>query len=155
MRACLAGVGIVLIGLVAAARGAEAPVPAEVAALKGKAVRIWHDVDLVGTGKPSPLHTAYLVMVLEEAGAKIARPQDLNDPFNARKPDLVIFGEMMPPPKLDPEEARDPFMAAKVKHMEEAIAKYHADRPSWRRMQRRRERGSFSLAISPRRWGCM
>jgi hypothetical protein len=111
------------------AQAAEVPVPAEVAALKGKLVRVWHDVDLTGTGKPSPLHTGYLMIVLKEAGAVVDRGNAFDDPFNVRKADVVIFGEMMPPPKLSGDEARDPFMVRKVKEMEEAIAKYREARP--------------------------
>src|SRR5689334_13409628 len=58
--------------------------PAQVRELSGKLVVIWYDVDLFGARKPSPLHTAYLTMVLRRAGAAVPGAHDLEDPFNAK-----------------------------------------------------------------------
>src|SRR5688572_28437609 len=83
--------------LVATTRAEGTPppaVPAEVQQLTGKRVQIYHDVDLLGTGKPSLLHTGYLAMILQQAGATVAR-----DSLDGKKPDVVIFGDPVEPPQ--------------------------------------------------------
>jgi hypothetical protein len=124
---------IAMLGLCAATIGADgAAVPAEMPQLKGKLVKIYHDVDLLGTGKPSSRHTQYLAIVLEEAGAKVVRAS-ANGKGDEKRPDVVIFGEPIAPAKLDPAEARDPFMAAKAQHMAEDAKRYQAERPALER----------------------
>jgi hypothetical protein len=103
---------------------APATAPAEVQQLKGKIVQIYHHVDLTGAGKPSPLHTGYLAMVLQQAGATLIRPDEAG-----KKPDVVIFGEMLPPPQLTPDEAADPFLAARAKNLRQAAETYQQSRP--------------------------
>ena len=53
-------------------------------------------------------------MILQQAGATVIRGGD-----GSEKPDVVIFGEHLGPPKLDPAEAADPFQAMKVKRRQD------------------------------------
>src|SRR5688572_23402394 len=107
-------------------------VPAEVRQLQGKVVKIYQDVDLTGAGAPSSLHTQYLVTLLEQAGAKVVRGRP-DEPKDEDKPGVVIFGDPAPPPKLTPDEARDPFVARKTKIIADYAKRYQADRPALER----------------------
>ena len=117
-------------------RAAENPqppaVPGEVRQFDGKRVRIYHDVDLLGTGKPSALHTRYLTMILRQAGATVTRGA-----AEEEKPaDVVIFGEPLgPPPELDPAAAgaADPFLAMKAGRQREEADAYNRARPKLER----------------------
>jgi hypothetical protein len=105
------------------------PAPsAELQQLKAKRVQIYHDVDLLGAGKPSPLHTEYLAMILQQAGATV-----IHGGAQGQKPDVVVFGEPLPLTKLDPAEAADPFLAMKAKRQQEEIDAYHQARPKLER----------------------
>jgi hypothetical protein len=132
----------IVLGLSAATtRADDKPVPAETTAraddktvgteiqqLKGKVVKIYHDVDLLGAGKPSRLHTEYLTMVLGQAGVTVVRnrPDEKKD---EKKPDVVILGDITAPPQLDPAEVADPFMAAMANRRRQEIQRYKEARP--------------------------
>lgn len=111
-----------------AAEHSPPAVPGEVQQFNGKRVRIYHDVDLLGSGKPSALHTQYLTMILQQAGATVTRGA-----AEEKKPDVVIFGEPLGPPELDPAEAADPFLAMKAKRQREEMDAYNQARPKLER----------------------
>jgi len=106
----------------------EVVVPAEVHRLEGKVVKIYYDVDLLGKGEPSVLHTQYLTIVLEQAGVTVQQCRTLNEKKQAQQPDVVIFGEMTEA-KFTAAELADPFNAKKAKDQRQEIQKYKAARP--------------------------
>src|SRR3954447_27013271 len=83
----------------AAAPSTAPTIPPQVQQLKGKTVKIYEEVNLLGRGTPSPLHTGYLTTLLQQAGATVVRG-DLAAKPNEKQPDLVIFGHMPPPPRF-------------------------------------------------------
>src|SRR4051794_13788351 len=88
----------------AATQVAPAAVSPEMRQLEGKRVRIYYEVNLLGGQKPSPLHTEYLVSLLKQAGVGVVHitgggDDPLDDPFNVKKPDIIILGDMPPPPQ--------------------------------------------------------
>jgi hypothetical protein len=109
-------------------RAADQAVPAEIRKLKGEAVKIYHDVNLLGGEKPSVVHTQYLVIVLEKAGVTVVQSRGVDEKKQEPKPDLVILGEMTEA-KFDPAELADPFVANLAKRQQQAIQKYNQARP--------------------------
>ena len=104
-------------------------VPPEIQQLKGKVVRIYHDVNLLGAGKPSGLHTGYLATLLEDAGARLVRVGANARPDETTVADVVIFGDMTPPPPVTEAEAADPFTAVKMGRARQEYRKYADSRP--------------------------
>jgi hypothetical protein len=131
---------VVLSFTIAAAYAAPAAtgpaVPAEILALKGKVVRIHHDIDLIGAGKPSFLHTAYLNELLERAGATVmlgsgrrVSAAALEAMKDKKRADVVIFGEPLPSPQFSPAELADPFIKKKFENIRQEVEQYVAARP--------------------------
>src|SRR5688572_19781457 len=104
---CIVVLGASLSAAAARAQDAAAPalpaLPAEVQDLKGKRVAIYYDLDLLGTGKPSPLHTQYVSLILQRAGATVLRGGGGQTTF-----DVVIFGESAGLAQYTPAERADP-----------------------------------------------
>src|SRR5688572_32525454 len=70
------------------ARADKQPVSAEIRQLQGKVVKIHHDVDLLGTGKPSILHTHYLRIILQEAGVTVLKDRVHDEKNVQTQPDV-------------------------------------------------------------------
>ena len=102
----------------------------EIRQLRGKVVRIYHGVNLQGAGKPSALHTAYLAMLLGQAGATVVRGSADDMQGQEQRADVVILGELAAPAPLDPAEAADPFIAHQAKMRRQEADRYEAARPA-------------------------
>src|SRR5262245_37860707 len=87
----IATAGVVALSIVLCfsaetAQAQDRPLPAEIQQLNGKLVRLYHDVDLTGAGKPSMLHAQFLTILLRRAGATV-----VNSDRERKQPDVVIF----------------------------------------------------------------
>jgi len=127
-RLAALSIGLALLVATTTARGAATqPTTAAVAVIgpiHGKVIKIWHELDLTGAGKPSPLHTEYVTMLLQQEGATVVHVGSFEaESRDKTKPNIVIFGQMSLP-QFTPEDLRDPFIVAKKKQQEQTAQRY-------------------------------